>query len=243
MVLVILIVLINNITVNGQFKKGMRMVGATVVSAFFNSGKTDYSYPPPTAGYTSNSNSFGITLNPSIGWFVSDNIAIGALLNVGYNHQKNFDENASGVTFNKNIFNSFNFGIGGFARNYFNSPGNLTPFGQFNLNAGIGSSSNNGFYFTNGDKNTYDGKSSGDFFINTGLALGLTKMFNANTGLDFYVGYSFSYNKKEFKTTTLTDVGNDGSTDLTSISDPTQKFTNHGIAIGIGFQVFLDKKK
>ena len=219
------------------------MVGATVVSAFFNSGKTDYSYPPPTTGYTSNSNSFGITLNPSIGWFVSDNIAIGTLLNIGYSHQKNFDENSSGVTFNKNIFNSFNFGIGGFARNYFNSSGNLTPFGQFNLNAGIGSSTNSGFYFTNGDKNTYDGKSSGDFFINTGLALGFTKMLNTNTGLDFYVGYSFSYNKKEFKTTTLTDVGNNGSVDLTAISDPTQKFTNHGVAIGIGFQVFLDKKK
>ena len=59
---------------NAQFKKGMRMVGATIGNAFFNSGKSDYSYPPPTTGYTSNSNNFGVTLNPSMGWFVSDNV-------------------------------------------------------------------------------------------------------------------------------------------------------------------------
>jgi hypothetical protein len=242
MALIVLTILINTM-VNGQFKKGMRMVGATVGSAFFNSGKADYSYPPPTTGYTSNSNSFGATLNPSMGWFVSDNTAIGALLNLGYDHQKDFDENVSGVTFNKNISKSFHFGIGGFARNYFNSSGNLKPFGQFNLNFGIGSSSNNGFYFIGGDKSSFNGKSSGDFFINAGLALGFTKMLNSNTGVDFSLGYTYSYNKKEFKTTTLTDLGNNGSIDLTAISDPTQKFTNHGVAIGVGFQVFLNKKK
>jgi hypothetical protein len=178
-----------------------------------------------------------------MGWFVSDNTAIGALLNFGYSHQKMFDENASGITFNKNISNSFNIGIGGFARNYFKSSGSMMPFGQFNLNFGIGSSDNNGFYFIGGDKSSYDGKSSGDFFINSGLALGFTKKINTYTGLDFYAGYTFSYNKKEFNTTTLTDLGNNGSIDQTAVSNPTQKFTNHGVSIGVGFQVFLDKRK
>jgi hypothetical protein len=139
--------------------------------------------------------------------------------------------------------NSFTIGIGGFARNYFTSSGSMMPFGQFNLNAGIGSASNNGFYFTNNDKNTYDGKSSGDFYLNTGITLGLTKMLNEHTGLDFIVGYSYSYNKRTFKTTTLTDLGNNGSIDQTAVSEPTLKFTNHGVNIGVGFQVFLEKRK
>jgi hypothetical protein len=240
---VIILLLLANITLNAQLKKGMRMVGASAGSAFFNSGKSDYSYPPPTTGYTFNSNNFGITLNPSMGWFVSDNTAIGALLNVGYTHQKTFAKAANGNIFNRDISNSLNIGIGGFARNYFKSSGRIMPFGQFNLNFGIGSTDNEGFYFINNDKSTYDGKSFGNFFINTGLVFGFTKMLNANTGLDFFGGYTYSYNKREFKTTTLTDLDNNGSNDQTAVSEPTQKFTNHGVSIGVGFQVFLDKKK
>jgi hypothetical protein len=235
--------LLVSISMNAQFKKGMRMAGATIGSAFFNSGKSDYSYPPPTTGYTSNSNNFGVTLNPSMGWFISDNTVIGALLNFGYTHQKTFAKAANGNIFNRDISNSFNIGIGGFARNYFKSSGTMMPFGQFNLNGGIGSSSDKGFYFTGNDKNSYDGNSSGDFFINTGVALGVTKMLNEHTGLDLFVGYNYSYNKRTFKTTTLTDLGNNGSVDQTAVSEPTQKFTNHGVSIGVGFQVFLDKRK
>jgi hypothetical protein len=243
MIPVIILLLLVSITLNAQFKKGMRMAGASVGSAFFNSGESDYSYPPPTTGYTSNSNNFGVTLNPSMGWFVSDNTAIGALLNFGYTHQKTFAKAANGNIFNRDISNSFNIGIGGFARNYFKSSGTMMPFGQFNLNGGIGSTSNNGFYFINNDKSSYDGKSSGDFFINTGVALGVTKMLNVHTGLDLFVGYNYSYNKRTFKTTTLTDLDNNGSVDQTAVSEPTQKFTNHGVSIGAGFQVFLDKRK
>jgi hypothetical protein len=242
-ILSVILLLLVNITLNAQLKKGMRMVGATIGNSFFNSGKSDYSYPPPITGYTSNSNNFGITFNPSMGWFISDNTVIGALLNVGYDHQKIFNENSNGITYKKDITNNFNFGIGGFARNYFKSSGTFMPFGQFNLNFGIGSTSNNGFYFINNDKSTYDGKSSGDFYINTGVALGLTKMLNEHTGLDFFVGYTYSYNKRDIKTTTLTDVGNNGSVDQTAISEPTLKFTNHGVNIGVGFQVFLEKRK
>jgi len=237
-----ILLLVISTSLNAQFRKGMRMVGATIGNSFFNSGKSDYSYPPPTTGYTSNSNNFGVTLNPSMGWFISDNTVVGALLNAGYTHQKVFNESA-GTTYKKDIFNSFNIGIGGFARNYFKSSGSFMPFGQFNLNFGIGSTSNNGFYFINNDKSTYDGKSSGDFYLNTGIALGLTKMLNEHTGLDFFAGYTYSYNKKDMKTTTLTDLGNNGSVDQTAVAEPALKFTNHGVNIGVGFQIFLSKGK
>ena len=63
------------------------------------------------------------------------------------------------------------------------------------------------------------------------------------TGLDFYAGYNFSYNKNTFKRTTLRDNGNDGSVDERSENETTTKFTNHGFIIGVGFQVFLKGKK
>lgn len=235
------VIILITFTGSAQFKKGMRMAEATIGSSFLNSGKSDYSFPPPTTGYTNSDNSFGISLNPSMGWFISDNVAVGALLNLGYNHDKSFDM-ANGNTFDQNISNNFNIGIGGFARNYFNTSGSMMPFGQFNLNFGIGSSSKNGFSYSNGNKYTYDGKSSGDLYVNTGLAGGFTKMLNDHTGLDFFAGYTFSFSKNTFKTTTLTDFGNNGTIDQTSVSEPTQKFTNHGFSIGIGFQIFLDKK-
>ncbi len=67
-------------------------------------------------------------------------------------------------------------------------------------------------------------------------------MLNVHTGLDLFAGYTFSYDKNTFKTTTQVDLGNNGTIDQTTISDPTQKFTNHGFVIGLGFQIFLEKK-
>lgn len=224
------------------------MAGASIGSTFFSSTTSDYGFPPPTSGYTNSNTSFGLNLTPSLGWFISDHSAIGAQFNLGYSHQKNFDKDAaSGNTTNKNTYNSFTLGIGGFARNYFNASGSVLPYGQFNLNLGIGSSSNKGFAFiTNSNpvyKNTYDGKSSGDFFANAGLAGGLTKKLNDHTGLDFNLGYTFSYYKNTTKTVSKIDLNNDGSIDETRTSEPTRKVTSHGVTFSIAFQVFLDPRK
>jgi hypothetical protein len=225
-----------------QIKKGTRMASATVGSVFANAGKSDYSDAVIPGTYTSNDNSFGINLNPSLGWFISDNTAVGALLTLGYRHQKVFDE-SGGSTFRKNTADFFNFGIGGFARNYFSSQGNMKPFAQFSMSFGTGTSRNEGFFFSGNDKSSFDGKSSGDFFANAGLSAGFTKMLNPHTGLDFFLGYNFSYNKNTYKTTTLLDQGNNGTVDQTAVSEPITKFTNHGFLLGLGFQVFLDARK
>jgi hypothetical protein len=63
------------------------------------------------------------------------------------------------------------------------------------------------------------------------------------TGLDFYIGYNFSYNKNTLKKTTLRDDGNNGTIDSRGENETTTKFTNHGFLLGVGFQVFLKGKK
>ncbi len=229
-----------------QFKKGMKMVNASMSTVTYNTGSQTVTFPPPTQGYTTKETSFDIHITPSMGWFISDNTAIGISLNINPSSIKSLFE-AGGNTFEKDVSKSFNIGLGGFGRNYFNSSGSYLPFGQLSLNLGMSSQNVNGFLYggsgSTAFKSTYDGKSSGGLFANATFSLGLTKLVNENTGLDIFAGYTFSYTKSTLKTTTLRDDGNNGSIDVTLVNEPTMKFTNHGFTFGVGFQVFLDAKK
>lgn len=232
------------LSVEAQFKKGDKMVGSSIGSALYNSGSSDVSFPDFN-GYSSKNTNYNFRLEPSMGWFITEKTAIGASININPSGEKiTYEDN--GTTFQKDQKNSFNIGIGAFARNYFGDSRDFMPFGQFGFNIGISSLNTEGFRFYSGTpnyKNTYDGKSSGGFFANASLEFGLTKMLGENAGLDLFLGYNYSYNKNTVKTTTSTDLGIDGTIDYTSVNEPTTKFTNHGFIIGAGFQVFLKGKK
>jgi hypothetical protein len=232
-----------SVMVSAQFNKGTRMVGATVGNLFLNSGSADISFPAPTQGYTSNTTSFGLSVAPSMGWFLNERTVVGATLNLNPSHTKTTYENG-GNTYQKDELTSFNIGLGGFARNYFSSSSSFLPFGQVSVNGGITTQKTEGFFIAQSNvyKSTYTGKSSGGSFVNAALTLGITKLLNPHTGLDIFAGYNFSYTKTEYKTTTLRDDGNNGSVDFTSINQPTTKYTNHGFVVGVGFQVFLFSK-
>jgi hypothetical protein len=205
------------------------MVGASVASLFFNSGTSDQTitFIGSTTGKVTG---YGVNITPSLGWFISDNTAVGFTLALSPNGEKvTFEENGS--TFQKDKFTNFNVGIGGFARNYFRSSGSFLPFGQAGFDAGISSRKTDGFFYGGSApatyKKTYDGKSSGGFFAD----------------LDLYVGYNYAYNKNTMNLTTLRDDLIDGSIDETAKSETVTKYTNHRFILGVGFQVFLEKRK
>ncbi|HEV7780106.1 MAG TPA: hypothetical protein VGO58_02515 [Chitinophagaceae bacterium] len=234
-------------TANAQFKKGDRMVGTSVGSIFFNSGGADVSFPSPTRGYSSKTSSYGLRIEPAFGWFISGKTVIGATLNVNPSGQKARYEDL-GTTFQEDKVTNFNIGVGGFLRNYFGSnTSSFMPWGQFGFNAGLSSGTSNGFKYFKGApdyKFSYDAKLSGGFFANATLQVGLTKMMGESAGLDIYLGYNYSYNKNISKTTELTDEAPyDGVPEITETGEPTTKFTNHGLIVGVGFQVFLRGKK
>jgi hypothetical protein len=230
---------------NAQFQKGTRMAGATVASLFFNSGNSDISVT--SIGSTkSKITSYGVSINPSLGWFVSDRTVVGATLNINPGGQKTtYEENGS--TYQSDKTNTFNFGIGGFARNYFSVNKPLLPFAQASLNGGISSLKTEGFFYggagSSAYKDSYSGNSSGGSFFNASFTGGFTKMIGTNAGLDFYIGYNFSYNKHTFKRTTQRDEGIDGTIEIRTENETTTKFTNHGFLLGVGFQVFIHPKK
>ncbi len=241
-----LVVLFINTCCLGQFKKGMRMAGASIGNVFFNSATSDVSYPAPTNGFTAHITQFGLNVNPTLGWFLSDHSVAGFSLLINPTSNKT-DYTAGGSTYQQDKISGSNLGLGGFARDYFKTTSSFMPFGQVGINAGITTQKTSGFFYGGRDstayKITYDGKSSGGFFLNALVSFGLTKLLSPHTGLDIAAGYSFSYNKNTYKTTTLRDDGNNGTIDETLISNPTTKYTSNGFVLSVGFQVFLDPRK
>jgi len=239
-----LLLLLNSIAINAQFAKGDRMVGATVASIFFNSGNTDISRS--FGNGTSKITNYGISITPQFGWFISEKTAIGATLNINPNGQKTTYQ-VNGSTYQSDKSNGFNIGFGGFVRNYFSDKNPLMPFGQLSLNGGFSNLKTEGYYYypLSGPyyKSTYSGNSTGAVFVNSALDLGLTKMVGDNAGLDIFIGYNFSYNKNTFKRTTLYYHSSTDTNPDTSPDETTNKFTNHGFVLGLGFQVFLRGKK
>lgn len=237
-------VLLFSMTSKAQFSKGDRMIGTSIGTLLFNSGTADISVAS-IGNNTSRITSYNLTLGPSLGWFVSEKTVVGATLNINPNGQKTTYEQ-SGSTYQSDKNTGFNIGAGGFARNYFTGK-SLLPFAQFSLNGGLSSLKTEGFFYGgagNGAyKISYTGSTNGGMFVNTALSGGFTRLIGENAGLDFYLGYTYSYNKNVFKKTTLRDDGNNGSIDTRSENETTTKFTNHGFTAGVGFQVFLRKKK
>jgi hypothetical protein len=239
------LLLIISLAVNAQFKKGNLMAGASVGSVLFNSGSSDITVSQ-IGSNTSRITSYNVSASPSLGWFISDNTVVGGAVNINpYSNKTTYEQNGSTYQSDKN--SNFNIGLGGFARHYFGGSGSMIPFGQFGMNFGISSLKAEGFFYGGSGptayKISYDGSSSGGFFANSTFQFGFTKMVGDLTGLDFYIGYNFSYNKNTLKKTTLRDDGNNGTIDSRGENETTTKFTNHGFLLGVGFQVFLKGKK
>jgi hypothetical protein len=233
-----------SVSVNSQLKKGNKMVGVSVGSAFFNSSSTDFS--SSIGSSTTSNDNFGVNLNPSIGWFVSDNIAVGIMPSLGYSKIKELGKSSSGNTYLKNETSQFNFSIGGFARYYFKGANEkMRLFGQYNLSVGMGGSKTDGYEYERLGVyvDRYNRKSSGDFTANTGVLLGASKFLNNHIALDFFVGYNFSFNKSNPKGSSLRDYTNPATGDETQEVDYDQKVTGNNVVLGVGFQIFLEKKK
>jgi hypothetical protein len=232
-------------TINAQFKKGDKMAGTSVASAFFSSGNSDQTVTS-IGGTTAKVNDFGVNITPSLGWFVAENTAAGFSLTLNPSGNKvSFEEN--GTTFQRDHANYFNIGLGGFVRNYFKSSGSVLPFGQINVDGGISNVKKDGFFYggtgPTSYKETYIGKSSGGSFVDAILSVGVTKLFGQYTGLDLSLGYNFSYSKNTMNTTTLRDDLVDGTINETRKNETTGKFTNHKFSLALAFQIFLPGKK
>ena len=218
------------------------MVGVSIGSIFSNNSNTDYTSSTGTS--TTSDNDYGISINPSLGWFVSENLAVGISPTVGYTKKKQLGKSSTGSTYLKDETSDYSFGLGGFTRYYFESKNpSLKFFGQYNLSFGLSGSKSDGFaYETLGIYvDRYNRKSSGDLFVNTGLAFGISKFLSNHTSLDFYVGYNYSYTKSNPTGTSVRDYSDPSTGDITQKVDYDQKVTGNNLVIGVGYQIFIPK--
>lgn len=221
------------------------MLGASVASGYVSAGETSYSGTNQLSSTIKNTNT-SISITPSAGWFLNNSTVAGGSLLLNLNSQK-LRQGVGGVTNKKDNISSTDFGLGGFIRYYLNTTSSLRPFIHAYFNGGSGSEKTDGVYYTSGfggtDKSSYKGNSNGRFFYNAGLNGGVTKMLNDNLGLEGFIGYGFSHTQVSNHISQVTDYGNPGTPDTTSEYEYKQSYNGHAFNFGIGFQLFLAKRK
>ncbi len=227
-------ILLSTTVTYGQFTKGTRTVGINVASIGFSNLSS--TYEPTSGGSTGSSgyDNFNISITPSMGWFLSENVLVGGNVNFNFSAVKYTEGNY--LTSKSNTFTA---GIGGFGRYYFGKSG-FMPFAQASLGAAFGSGTENlsatySNYSTKGN-----GKKNGILNVNSGIALGLTKMLGKNTGLDISLGYSFMLNNYKY-----TFEENRQYSNTSELIKTSYKYSgaNHGGSASVGFLIFLDPKK
>jgi hypothetical protein len=238
---VTLILIFSGLLSSAQFEKRMIMAGSSVSSAMVSGGKTDYTAPNATPSTVNNTN-INVSITPSLGWFINSKTVIGGSLLLTYNRQKQ-SHTVNGTTDRKDNSNNTDFGIGGFLRYYLGDASGVKPFLHAYLNGGSGSGSTDGVSYSTVEKSTYKGDVSDKFFYNAGLNLGITRMFSPSAGLDIFAGYGYSHTKFHQRIDYVYDYTNPSMPDLTGYSEYDQKFSGHALNIGIGFQVFISKRK
>jgi outer membrane protein len=218
----------------GQFTKGTRIVGVNIGSVGFNANNTSFDQDGVGVS-TSTTNFINFSLTPSMGWFINENIVIGA--NLGVNFQ---NRNYKAGSFADSKTNDLTFGLGGYGRYYFGASG-FMPYGQVSLGGAFGSGKGTGNSKNSSYSDKWEENKKGIFNLSAGALLGLTKMVNKNIGLDLGLGYSFVNSSYNYSAITNRQF----VTSNTERLETKGKYNNstHGVAVSIGMLVFLDPKK
>lgn len=216
-----------------QFTKGTRMAGVSIGSGGFNANNTSFDQESVgTSGSTTNF--INLSLTPSMGWFLNENIVLG--VNVNVNFQNRVYKSGS---FADSKNNDFTIGLGGYGRYYFASTG-FMPYGQVSLGGAFGSGkgSGNAKNTSYSDKWTEDKK--GIFNLSAGAAFGVTKMVAKNVGFDIGLGYLFTNSSYNYSSVTNRQYA--ASSEKLETKG---KYSNssHGVTLSAGLLIFLDPKK
>ncbi|HMI78117.1 MAG TPA: hypothetical protein VK484_04955 [Ferruginibacter sp.] len=200
-----------------------------------------------TGGTTgkSDSRSFGISLYPRIGFFIADNFAVGAEVDIAFTNSKsNNFSSITGVKTSDTKGNYINVGIGPFARYYFSgsADGKSKFYGQVggSINADLSYDyEGNSYNSVTGAKvstTTYDYKKKERSYTGSAL-LGWNRFLTDNVALNLNLGYRY-YTRTYTYNSTVTPVVGSPST------SPDVKYStdNHYVAWNIGFTMFFPSK-
>ncbi len=198
-------------------KKGDRLIGVSLGSLSYTNSdsKTTYSNTPTV--YKSEGNSFSISVNPNIGFFVKDNLAVGGGLSLSFYNSKSKSSNTSSTTTSENTSTQPSFYLSPFARRYFGGSEKGMPFVQINLQYGIYGGKSKSSTSTGSSSETTT-KPKGDW--NAGASFGYEHNIAKHLGLYFSVGVNYGSSKTTYEYRPSTGTGYDYTSEYSRIYVP-----------------------
>jgi len=224
--------LLTAFTMQAQNKKGNLLVGTSIGGTGVSFGKSENGTVGSTNISKSDYNSFNISVYPTIGIYLTDNVVIGTYFTLGYNTSKYDNSYNYSTNTSTSKYNNASFGLGPYGRFYFgDNKGKGMPWAE--VNAGIN--------FYPGYKGEYT-PSTGESYkweykkyhpFNAGVKIGYEHFINSVIGIQYYIGYN--YNKYKYDT----------FYDYTSIPDVTYTYesSSSNINFGVGLQIHLECNK
>jgi hypothetical protein len=209
-----------------QTKKGDKMVGVGFGSISYTNSDSKTSYSNTPTVYESKGNSFSISVNPNVAWFVQDNLAIGGGVSISFYQSKSKSSNTSSSSTSESTSTQPSFYIGPLARYYFGVTEKGAPFAQLNVQYGIygGKSKST---TSGGSSSETTTKPKGDW--NAGLSFGYEHFITPNVGLYGSIGFNYGKSKTTYEYRPSTGTG----------YDYTSEYSRFYIPVNVGLQVHI----
>jgi hypothetical protein len=228
-VIIAILVLALAVSAFPQNKKGNLLIGTYFGSTGLSFGSSESGNSRSTDRSKGDSSSFSIGVGPSIGYFLTEKLVLGASVSLSYGQSRSEYSTTESENTSKSNSSSLYLSLGPFVRYYLGRPNaKRMPF----IHASIGTSlypSYSGHYETNSGYE-YDYSYPKYMYWSGGVQIGYEHFVNSAIGLQYYVGYSFSHSS--YETDYEYKDGRDYSYD--------SKSTSHGLSVGVGIQIHLD---
>lgn len=213
-----------------QVEKGTKLVGVGLGSISYTNSDSRTTYSNTPTIYNSDGNSFSISINPNVAWFVADNLAVGAGVSVSFYSSKSNSSNTGSTTTSESKSTQPSFYIGPLARYYFGGSSKGMPFAQVNFQYGIYGGKSESKTSTGASSETKT-KPKGDW--NAGATFGYEHFLNQNIGLFASVGFNYGKSKTSYEYRPSTGTG----------YDYTSEYSRFYIPVNVGLQVHILGKK
>lgn len=215
---------------NAQTEKGSMLVGVSFGSFSFTDSDSKTTYSNTPTEYDSKGNSFSISINPNVAWFVMDNLAVGGGISLSYYVSNSDSSNTGSTTTSESKSTQPSFYIGPLARYYFGKSTSGKPFAQLNAQYGIYGGKSESSTSTGASSETST-KPKGDW--NVGAAFGYEYFASPYIGIFASVGFNYGESKTDYEYRPSTSAG----------YDYTSEYKRFYIPVNLGIQVHLPCNK
>lgn len=227
--LTLIVALFAAFSLNAQISKGSKIIGTSFASVSVGGSNSTTTYSNTPTVYEGKGNSFSFSVNPYVGFFVADGLAVGGQVYASFYSSKSDNSNSSTTTTSETKSNQPSFGVGPFARYYFVKGQKMSPYaevsGGLDFNSGKSDTSTSTGATSSTKTKPYTG-------WNVGPKLGFAYFISDYVALNVYAGFNYSASKVTYEYRPSTGTGYDYTND----------YNRWYVPVGFGLQVHLPSK-